>query len=506
MRTDRELLAAYCQNRDQDAFRLFIDRYIRLVFSACLRQLRDRHLAEDATQGVFLIVAEKAATLKQDRLAGWLLTVSRYACANIRRERARRQRRELMAAEEHATTVPATTSPDPLADTLDEALLALAAADREAVILRYMQDQPFKQVATAIGTSEEAARKRADRGLEKLRKFFARRGIHTSIAAIGTLLAAENARAGVTDAMTTGILEACRSAATGSGAAFSIAKGTKMMMTMAKCKIAAALAAAAMLVGAGTWMMTAAKAEPDKKTAITTPATTPVEQVKLDLTTPRNTMASFCKALAAGQKEPTFAALAIDTKRPMTEMDAALLWTLAQNRMMKDATKAFGVQAKQLRYMSITIDEAAAMLAGGTEVDSEKGDTAELRIEVPEMILKAVDADMADVLRTWSNQPIKFKKIGTEWRYDIDGSMKIAFTLEDRTGGLFQPKPDESASVLAGIADVMDELDKEILDGQYDTAGAAATAQRRKLDALYKQHNAKGISFDILPANPKPTP
>lgn len=74
--TDSELLHAYAVNRSEDAFAPLIDRYVRLIYSACARQLADRHLAEDATQGVFVLMSQKAGKLPNGRLAGWLLTTN----------------------------------------------------------------------------------------------------------------------------------------------------------------------------------------------------------------------------------------------------------------------------------------------------------------------------------------------------------------------------------------------------------------------------------------------
>src|SRR3954462_315389 len=178
---DAELLNIYASQRSDDAFRALMSRYVNLVYGSCLRQLRDRQLAEDATQGVFVLLSQKAASLRQPCVAGWLLTSARYACANIRKTQRRRERRELVVAMNHETE---SSSGDPadgamLAE-LDEGLQRLGQGDREALVLRYLQDQPLRAVGEAMGVSEDAARKRVDRGLEKLRRFFLRRDVNAS--------------------------------------------------------------------------------------------------------------------------------------------------------------------------------------------------------------------------------------------------------------------------------------------------------------------------------------
>ena len=81
---------------------------------------------------------------------------------------------------------------DTLSQHLDEAMNDLAEADREAVLLRYFQDRNFRQVGLQLGLSEEAARKRVERAIEKLRMAFSRRGVQTSSAAMAAAIAGQS--------------------------------------------------------------------------------------------------------------------------------------------------------------------------------------------------------------------------------------------------------------------------------------------------------------------------
>ena len=149
------VLQEYADTGSDEAFGALAEKYMGLVYSACLRQLKDRHLAEDACQAVFLLLSQKARGLRQDYLAGWLLTTARYACANIRKSEDRRQRREkAVAMNVHA----AVDSSNDLLDFLDDALGHLKSGDREALVLRYLREQPVSEIAAALGISEEAAR------------------------------------------------------------------------------------------------------------------------------------------------------------------------------------------------------------------------------------------------------------------------------------------------------------------------------------------------------------
>src|SRR4051812_3663949 len=77
--SDEVLLRAFADSRDQSAFTAIVNRHIDLVYAAARRQVRDAHLAEDITQGVFALLARKAARLPPGTvLAGWLISSARY--------------------------------------------------------------------------------------------------------------------------------------------------------------------------------------------------------------------------------------------------------------------------------------------------------------------------------------------------------------------------------------------------------------------------------------------
>src|SRR5262249_18796492 len=77
------LLQEYARSRSQEAYRQLVERYAGLVYAAARRQVRDKHLAEDVTQAVFVVLAQKAGTIRPGRpLSAWLLTTTRYTCSN----------------------------------------------------------------------------------------------------------------------------------------------------------------------------------------------------------------------------------------------------------------------------------------------------------------------------------------------------------------------------------------------------------------------------------------
>src|SRR5262249_21230524 len=104
---DIELLDAYAGERSEDAFRELVARHVDLIYSAAMRQLRNPHLAEEATQSAFIALARKAGQLRRTTvIAGWLHRAVHFAALNLQRGEARRKHWEEEAA---AMNVPGDT-------------------------------------------------------------------------------------------------------------------------------------------------------------------------------------------------------------------------------------------------------------------------------------------------------------------------------------------------------------------------------------------------------------
>src|SRR2546429_9938074 len=89
---DLELLRQYPERNSEAAFDALVNRYLNLVYSAALRQVREPAAAADVTQTVFIILGRKARPFK-DRtvLSGWLYRTAQFAGANVRRSECRRR-------------------------------------------------------------------------------------------------------------------------------------------------------------------------------------------------------------------------------------------------------------------------------------------------------------------------------------------------------------------------------------------------------------------------------
>jgi hypothetical protein len=103
----------------------------------------------------------------------------------------RRQSRERQAAAMNALDSDSHVKLAAVAPVLDEAIDQLAPEDRTAILLRFFERLDFKSVGEAVGGSEEAARKRVSRALEKLHAFLSHRGVTLSAAGLSAVLGAE---------------------------------------------------------------------------------------------------------------------------------------------------------------------------------------------------------------------------------------------------------------------------------------------------------------------------
>jgi RNA polymerase sigma factor (sigma-70 family) len=192
MATDIELLRRYAEFRDEAAFAALVDRHVSFVYSAALRQLNGAtHRAEDVTQTVFIQLAQHAAKLlRSAEILGWLYTATHHAAANLKRAEARRQQREREAHLIHHDARDGLSTPDweRVRPVLDEAILELDEKDRRIILLRFFQQTRFPDLGRIFGLSEDAARMRVERALDKLHQRMSRRGITSTAGALAAAL------------------------------------------------------------------------------------------------------------------------------------------------------------------------------------------------------------------------------------------------------------------------------------------------------------------------------
>jgi RNA polymerase sigma factor (sigma-70 family) len=249
--TDSELLQQYAQTGSQEAFAELVSHHSNWIYSAALRLVRRRDWAQDVTQAVFILLAQRAKKLITPTLNGWLFNVTRYCAANILREENRRQKRERQAAIMNSQIRDASDDSkwEEIAPILDQTVGRLRSADRDAVLLRFYQQKSMSEVGEALGVSEDAARKRVAKALAKLRSFMSARGILLPAAGAAITLLSDR----TTHAAPTGLGNSCLPGA-GTANAANIAQGVNHMLFALKLKFVALAIVALSLIPAGVWI------------------------------------------------------------------------------------------------------------------------------------------------------------------------------------------------------------------------------------------------------------
>lgn len=251
---DPILLQRYLRQGDEAAFAELVQRYVDLVYGAALRQAGgDTRRAEEIAQVVFTRLARKAGELTQHpTIAGWLHTTTRFVASEARRAAERRQKHEAEAETmREATNDPAAGADwGKLRPVLDETLGELSDADREAIALRFFAHRPLAEIGAALRISENAARMRVERALEKLRSRLAQRGITSTSAALSLVLAQEAALAAPAG-LSANIVGHALAGATAGGAVGGAGVTTGLLQIMSTTKVAMSALAVLGLAGLG---------------------------------------------------------------------------------------------------------------------------------------------------------------------------------------------------------------------------------------------------------------
>jgi len=303
--SDLELLDQYARDGIESAFAEIVRRHVNLVYSAALRQVRSPQLAEEVAQSVFTDLARDAKRLATDTiLTAWLYQVTRRTAIDVVRRESRRQLREQIATEMNAMNATAEdwTQIEPL---LDEAMEALDATDRTAVLLRYFENQSFRQVGERLGTSDDAAQKRVSRAVERLREFFSKRGVAVGASGIVAIISANAVQAAPVGLALT--ISTTATMGTTAAVAATTATVTKVivMTTLQKTVIATAIVVAA---GAGIYeahQATQARKENEALQEKQAVLTKQVEALQLERDETSNRLAMASTAAPRPEQKPS---------------------------------------------------------------------------------------------------------------------------------------------------------------------------------------------------------
>ena len=370
--------------------------------------------------------------------------------ANVRTEQ-RRQRREQEAAQmEPLTSSPATeASWHDIAPVLDEALSKLSEMDRHALLLRFFEQRDLRQVGLALGSSEEAAKKRVARAVEKLRVFFLRRGIALPAAALTACLtsnAVQAAPAPLFQAVAAVVAVPGVSTTT-----LSLVQATMKTMLQVKLRQAALIAGACLIAaGAGTLLaQQIAKPKPAEKapTASAAPA--------FDRTTPIGALRDYADALEKSDSNRVARAMHATSPTARGIAQAMAEAVEAEREFKRAVTARFGRQ--QVKFININFGQAFLY-------DEEAVASA----------VQFTDADHATVRLPSRSEPNKPHKVDL---VRVDGVWKFPDT---ETPGL-DDSPAKTEALFRKIAVKMAEMSAEIESGQFRSYGEAARALLKRV-------------------------
>jgi len=176
-----ELMRRFQAGGDPEVFEDIVSRYLKPALGVGRQLLGDKAQAEDAVQEAFLRVLRKRDHFEsRQSFSGWFYTILRNVCRDLHRRRSRYQEAIQQVARRSEQKRKTAFSSDIL--TL---FSSLRQSEREVLELRLRYDLNFRDIGVALGISEEAAKKRSQRGLRRLREKIRReKGVYRETAAI----------------------------------------------------------------------------------------------------------------------------------------------------------------------------------------------------------------------------------------------------------------------------------------------------------------------------------
>jgi RNA polymerase sigma factor (sigma-70 family) len=245
---DIALLRQYSEQNSEEAFAALVTRHIDKVYSVALRHTGNPHSAEEITQAVFVILARKSRHVgKRVILEGWLYQTARLTAMTHIRSEIRRARREQEAHMQTSLNENDSETWTQIAPLLDAALAGLNETDRHAVVLRFFYGKSLREIGTALGGSEDTARMRINRAIEKLQKFFLKRGIASTTATLAGAISANSVQAAPMALAKSVTAVAIAKGAAASGSTLTIIKGALKIMAWTKMKTAIVVGVVALL-------------------------------------------------------------------------------------------------------------------------------------------------------------------------------------------------------------------------------------------------------------------
>jgi RNA polymerase sigma-70 factor (ECF subfamily) len=189
--SDGHLLERFVAAKDEAAFEGLMHRHGQMVLAVCRRVLSSPQDVEDAFQATFLVLVQKADSMrKQESIAGWLFGVAHKVAARLRQKVAKGG----LCGGHPVETLAADTASVEREETawkVHEALDRLPEKFRAPLVLCYLEGKTQDETAKELGWTAGMVKGRLERGRDKLRARLAKTGVTLSATALSAALAAQ---------------------------------------------------------------------------------------------------------------------------------------------------------------------------------------------------------------------------------------------------------------------------------------------------------------------------
>ena len=270
---DGQLLASFVASRDESAFATLVRRHGPMVLGVCRRVVGDPHLAEDAFQATFLVLARRAAAVRPRSLVGhWLYGVAYRTALKARAAAARRSAKEKQVDAMPHPPVSVDQAWADLQPVLDSELARLPDKFRMPIILCDLNGRPQRDVARELKLPPATLANRLSAARRLLAKRLSARGVTLSAGAVASALGWHAATSAVPPALASATVKAACAAAAGTANGLPVpvvqlSEGVMRMFVLSKLKAVAAGAATGLLLLAGLGLLAGAPllAKPDEQ-------------------------------------------------------------------------------------------------------------------------------------------------------------------------------------------------------------------------------------------------
>lgn len=179
-RSDAEIVAQVLAG-DTDAYAILVDRYRDRCYRFAVRLLGDRDDADEAIQSAFVRAFRGLVGCRNhDHLSAWLLQIVRNECRTVAARRAKRAQRFIRDEDElNRVSIEQPAESTAMLEEIQYALERVEIDQREAFLLKYVEELTYDEMSALTGASVPALKMRVSRACTRLRKLLNGEGIHS---------------------------------------------------------------------------------------------------------------------------------------------------------------------------------------------------------------------------------------------------------------------------------------------------------------------------------------